>query len=251
MDINFTSLDIVLPVLDEERTIESSIRKLVTFSEHFLINYQWEIIVADNGSTDMTPEIVQKLSSQFENVSYFRLDQKGRGRALKTVWSSSDSDLMSYMDVDLSTDLNVLTELLESVKKLDCSIAVGSRLLKSSNVIGRSIKRGFISRCYSFLFRTMFLVSFKDAQCGFKVISREAADQLLPYVKDTGWFFDTELLIMAEKTNFKVKEFPVRWIDDPNSSVKIISTAWKDIKGLIRMRFGGLRFVKNQLTKFD
>lgn len=251
MDINFTSLDIVLPVLDEERTIESSIRKLVTFSEHFLINYQWKIIVADNGSTDMTPKIVQKLSSQFENVSYFRLDQKGRGRALKTVWSSSDSDLMSYMDVDLSTDLNVLTELLESVKNLDCSIAVGSRLLKSSNVIGRSIKRGFISRCYSFLFRTMFLVSFKDAQCGFKVISREAADQLLPYVKDTGWFFDTELLIMAEKTNFKVKEFPVRWIDDPNSSVKIISTAWKDIKGLIRMRFGGLRFVKNQLTKFD
>ncbi len=122
MDINFTSLDIVLPVLDEERTIESSIRKLVTFSEDFLINYQWKIIVTDNGSTDMTPEIVQKLSSQFENVSYFRLDQKGRGRALKTVWSSSDSDLMSYMDVDLSTDLNVLTELLESVKNLDCSI---------------------------------------------------------------------------------------------------------------------------------
>lgn len=251
MDNNYTSLDIVLPVLDEEKTIESSIRKLVSFSEEFLINYQWKIIVADNGSTDFTPQIVQKLSSEFKNVNYFRLDQKGRGRALKTVWFSSDSDLMSYMDIDLSTDLTFLPLLLDSVKNQSCSIAIGSRLIKSSQVIGRSLKRGFISRCYSFLFRTMFFVSFKDAQCGFKVISREAADVLLPYIHDTGWFFDTELLIVAEKTNYKVKEFPVLWTDDPNTSVKIISTAWKDIKGLIRMRFGGLNFVKNALRKFD
>ena len=249
MNINATSLDIVLPVLDEERTIESSIRKLVNFSEEFLINFQWKIIVADNGSTDMTPEIVRKLSKEFQNVSYFRLEQKGRGRALKTAWSSSDSDLMSYMDIDLSTDLNIFPKLLQSVKNKDCSIAVGSRLLKSSNVIGRSIKRAFISRCYSFLFRTMFLVSFKDAQCGFKVVSRDVVDQLLPHVEDTGWFFDTELLILAEKTNYLVEEFPVRWVDDPYSSVKIISTAWKDIKGLARMRFGGLGSVKSRLRK--
>lgn len=179
------------------------------------------------------------------------MDQKGRGRALKTVWSSSDSDLMSYMDIDLSTDLNVFPKLLQSVKNKDCSIAVGSRLLKSSNVIGRSIKRAFISRCYSFLFRSMFLVSFKDAQCGFKVVSRDVVDQLLPHVEDTGWFFDTELLILAEKTNYLVEEFPVRWEDDPSSSVKIISTAWKDIKGLVRMRFGGLDSVKSRLRKSD
>ena len=197
----------------------------------------------------MTPEIVRKLSKEFQNVSYFRLDQKGRGRALKTAWSSSDSDLMSYMDIDLSTDLNIFPKLLQSVKNKDCSIAVGSRLLKSSNVIGRSIKRAFISRCYSFLFRAMFLVSFKDAQCGFKVVSRDVVDQLLPHVEDTGWFFDTELLILAEKTNYLVEEFPVRWVDDPYSSVKIISTAWKDIKGLARMRFGGLGSVKSRLKK--
>ena len=156
---------------------------------------------------------------------------------------------MSYMDIDLSTDLNIFPKLLQSVKNKDCSIAVGSRLLKSSNVIGRSIKRAFISRCYSFLFRTMFLVSFKDAQCGFKVVSRDVVDQLLPHVEDTGWFFDTELLILAEKTNYLVEEFPVRWVDDPYSSVKIISTAWKDIKGLARMRFGGLGSVKSRLRK--
>ena len=160
MNINATSLDIVLPVLDEERTIEPSIRKLVNFSEEFLINFQWKIIVADNGSTDMTPEIVRKLSKEFQNVSYFRLDQKGRGRALKTAWSSSDSDLMSYMDIDLSTDLNIFPKLLQSVKNKDCSIAVGSRLLKSSNVEGSSFNLLEYKISFSLSFK-IFIESFK------------------------------------------------------------------------------------------
>jgi hypothetical protein len=168
------------------------------------------------------------------------LEERGRGRALKMAWSQSEAAILAYMDVDLSTDLNCFPQFLESVSSLKFQIAIGSRLISGSKVVGRSFKREFISRCYSLLFRMMFFVSFKDAQCGFKVISRKVAQEVVPLIKNSGWFFDTELLILAEKNGYPVLEIPVKWVDDPDSRVNIMKTAFEDLKGLLRLRFRDL-----------
>lgn len=155
-------------------------------------------------------------------------------------WSQSEAAILAYMDVDLSTDLNCLPQFLESLSGSKFQIAIGSRLISGSKVVGRSFKREFISRCYSILFRMMFFVSFKDAQCGFKAISRKVAQEVVPLTKNNGWFFDTELLILAEKNGYPVLEIPVKWVDDPDSRVNILKTAFEDLKGLLRLRFRDL-----------
>tara|TARA_B100000929_G_scaffold289207_1_gene279282 strand:- start:1675 stop:2454 length:780 start_codon:yes stop_codon:yes gene_type:complete len=237
-DIRLPSLDIVIPVLNEEKALPLAVKNLHKFCQSRLWGFSWDIVIADNGSTDRTVELAQELQANFHRVRYFSLDQRGRGRALKKAWTESPADLRAYMDVDLSTDLMALPAALRASTQAE--IVIGSRLLKNSIVEKRTLKREITSRGYSFLFRAMFGVSFKDAQCGFKVISRRAAEDLLPLVKDNGWFFDTELLILAEKNNYKVTELPVRWTDDPDTRVKILKTAWEDIRGLCRLRFRDL-----------
>tara|TARA_B100001179_G_C18600952_1_gene410209 strand:+ start:2284 stop:3042 length:759 start_codon:yes stop_codon:yes gene_type:complete len=234
------SLDIVIPVLNEEKALENSIHTLVSFCQHNIDRYDWVITVADNGSTDQTLQIAEMLSEQYSRVRFIRLEERGRGRALKMAWSQSEAAILAYMDVDLSTDLNCFPKFLESVSGLKFQIAIGSRLISGSEVVGRSFKREFISRCYSLLFRMMFFVSFKDAQCGFKVISRKVAQEVVPLIKNSGWFFDTELLILAEKNGYPVLEIPVKWVDDPDSRVNIMKTAFEDLKGLLRLRFRDL-----------
>ena len=234
------SLDIVIPVLNEENALESSVHTLVSFCQNNIGHYDWVITIADNGSTDHTLQIAEMLSEQYSRVRFIRLEERGRGRALKMAWSQSEAAILAYMDVDLSTDLNCLPQFLESVSGLEFQIAIGSRLIAGSKVVGRSFKREFISRCYSLLFRMMFFVSFKDAQCGFKVISRKVAEEVVPLIKNNGWFFDTELLILAEKNGYSVLEIPVKWMDDPDSRVNIVKTAFEDIKGLLRLRFRDL-----------
>jgi glycosyltransferase involved in cell wall biosynthesis len=171
-------------------------------------------------------------------VACVHIPQKGRGRALRHVWLESTADIVSYMDVDLSTNLNHLPELIKAIED-GSHIAIGSRLSKGSRV-KRSLKREFISRSYSALIRAMFLTPFRDAQCGFKALSRDTVRALVPLVKDNNWFFDSELLIIATRRGFRIKEIPVYWEDDPDSRVRIIRTAWEDIKGLLRLRFGGI-----------
>ena len=234
-------LDVVLPGLNEEKGLENTVRTLCAFMRENMSEYDWRIVIADNGSTDSTPDIGRRLASERGRVEYIRLEQRGRGRALKYAWSQSDADVVSYMDMDLSTDLEYLPPLVAAVAEGGHDVAIGSRLKRGAQVIGRSPKREFISRCYSLIFRTMFLTGFQDAQCGFKAVSRRAVEQALPMVKDTGWFFDTELLILCEKNGYSVEEIPVRWVDDPDSRVRIVSTAYEDLKGLARLRFGGLR----------
>tara|TARA_B100000029_G_scaffold154612_1_gene149877 strand:+ start:11 stop:769 length:759 start_codon:yes stop_codon:yes gene_type:complete len=236
--MQFPTLDIVIPVLNEEKALPRSVKYLHSFCQERLWGFTWNIVIADNGSTDRTVELAKELQDKFERVRYFSLDQRGRGRALKKAWTESSADLRAYMDVDLSTDLIALPAALRHSAYAE--IVTGSRLLKNSIVELRTLKREITSRGYSFLFRAMFGVSFKDAQCGFKVISRQAAEDLLPLVKDNGWFFDTELLILAEKNNYQVREIPVRWTDDPDTRVKILKTAWEDIRGLCRLRFRDL-----------
>ena len=231
------TVDIVIPVYNEERDLPRSTDVLSNFLKDNLEN-PWRIIIADNGSTDDTISVAEMLSSRHSGVSCIHIPQKGRGRALRQVWMESTADIVSYMDVDLSTDLSHFAQLVRSIEG-GSHIAVGSRLSKGSRV-NRSLKREFISRAYSSLIRGMFLVPFHDAQCGFKALSRDAARALVPLVKNNNWFFDSELLIIAAIRGFRITEIPVRWEEDPDSRVKVLRTAWEDLKGLSRLRFGGI-----------
>ena len=242
------SIEIVIPVLNEEKALPVCIGKLLQFCERYMRSYDWEITIADNGSTDDTYSVACALSKKYSKIHVFRLTEKGRGRALKSAWMKSQADVVAYMDVDLSTDLAHLPDAVDLVTSGECSLSVGSRLCKGSHVAGRTIKREIISRCYSILFRALFFVSFRDAQCGFKVVSRQVVNNVIPLVKDTGWFFDTELLIISEKNGYRVCEIPVNWTDDPDTRVNIFRTAWYDIKGLLRIRFGGLAASRKTLS---
>ena len=235
-----TSLDIVIPVLNEERALPESIPVLHAHLADNFSEFDWRIVIADNGSEDATPEVSERLSREYPGVSPFRLEQRGRGLALRTAWLASDADIVAYMDVDLSTDLEALKPLVGAVAEQGYDIAIGSRLIRGARVELRPLKREITSRGYSFLFRSMFFTGFRDAQCGFKAVSRRAVDELVPLIENNRWFFDTELLILAEANGFRIREVPVHWTDDPDTRVKILGTAIEDVKGLLRLRFGGI-----------
>ncbi|MHA4776284.1 glycosyltransferase [Streptomyces sp. MSC1_001] len=226
-------LDVVIPVYNEEKDLEPCVRRL---HEHLLrtFPYGFRITVADNASTDSTPTVAAGLAAEVPEVRSVRLEQKGRGRALRTVWSSSDAPVLAYMDVDLSTDLNALLPLVAPLISGHSDLAIGSRLARSSRVV-RGPKREFISRAYNLILRGSLAARFSDAQCGFKAIRREVAERLLPMVEDSGWFFDTELLVLAERAGLRIHEVPVDWVDDPDSTVHIVRTATDDLKGVWRV----------------
>lgn len=235
-----TKLDIVIPVLNEERDLPPSI---ATLHKHMSANfaaYDWRVIIADNGSDDSTPQVSRNLSEQFPEVSPLRLEQRGRGLALKTAWGNSDADILAYMDVDLSTDLASLRPLVSALDGGGYDVAIGSRLAKGARVELRALKREITSRGYSLMFRSMFFTSFRDAQCGFKAVSRRVADEILPLIVDNHWFFDTELLIIAESNGLRIREIPVHWTDDPDTRVKVLKDSIANAKGLFRLRFGGI-----------
>lgn len=233
-----TRVDVVIPVYNEEEALEESITRLAGYlGAH--CPYDWRIVIADNASTDRTPEIGRRLAAASPQVDYLRLEQKGRGRALRRAWSESTADVLSYMDVDLSTDLDCFLPLIQPLVEGRYGLAIGSRLAPGA-VVTRGLKREFISRTYNAMMWVMFpRKGFRDAQCGFKAITQSAARELLPLVKDEAWFFDSELLLKARARGYRVHELPVRWVDDPDSRVKIARTAWEDIKGMWRVRFGG------------
>lgn len=233
------TVDIVIPVLNEEVALPVCLEKLYVFIERHP-ERNWRVVVADNGSTDRTTEIASELVGRYRDLSVSRLDQRGRGRALKKAWSESDADVRLYMDVDLSTDLKALSPLVSAIADEGYEVAIGSRLTHGSEVVDRTLKREITSRGYNILIHLLFpFPGFKDAQCGFKAVSRRAADNLIPLIKDNAWFFDTELLLLAGKSGYGIKEIPVHWEDDPDTRVKIASTAWEDVKGLLRLRFKG------------
>ncbi|MEU1624151.1 bifunctional glycosyltransferase family 2/GtrA family protein [Streptomyces sp. NPDC020096] len=228
-----TVLDVVIPVYNEEADLEPCVRRLhahlaATFP------YGFRITIADNASTDRTAVVAEALEREIPQVSAVHLVQKGRGRALRAVWSESDAPVLAYMDVDLSTDLNALLPLVAPLVSGHSDLAIGSRLARSSRVV-RGAKREFISRAYNLILRGGLAARFSDAQCGFKAIRKDVAERLLPLVEDTGWFFDTELLVIAERAGLRIHEVPVDWIDDPHSTVHIVRTAADDLKGVWRV----------------
>jgi len=231
------TVDIVIPVYNEEQALPRSIVILADFLRENLSN-PWQIIIADNASTDGTRSVSEMLCQRYPGVNYLYLPQKGRGRALRAAWLDSTADIVSYMDVDLSTDITYFPALLESLES-GYQVAIGSRLSKGSEVT-RGLRREFTSRTYNFLIQAMFFTGFPDAQCGFKAITRSAAEAIVPKIKNNNWFFDTELLIIAAKRGYRIKTVPVKWQDDPNSTVNVMKTATEDLKGLLRLRFGGV-----------
>ncbi|MFJ2818284.1 glycosyltransferase [Streptomyces sp. NPDC087294] len=226
-------LDVVIPVYNEEKDLEPCVLRLHDHLKR-TFPYAFRITVADNASTDATPQVAARLEAEIAEVSNFRLEQKGRGRALRTVWSASEAPILAYMDVDLSTDLNALLPLVAPLISGHSDLAIGSRLARSSRVV-RGPKREFISRAYNLILRGSLQARFSDAQCGFKAIRRDVAQVLLPLVEDTGWFFDTEMLVIAERAGLRIHEVPVDWVDDPNSTVHIVKTATEDLKGVWRV----------------
>lgn len=227
------ALEIVVPVFNEEAVLENSIIRL---TEYLTLEMPstWKITIADNASTDRTPVIAARLSERLPNVEYRRLEVKGRGYALRDAWGASEAKVLAYLDVDLSTDLAALPPLVAPLLSGHSDISIGTRLGQNSRV-SRGPKREFISRSYNFLLRRTMQVRFSDAQCGFKAIRADIAQRLLPHVEDNGWFFDTELLIIAERSGLRIHEIPVDWVDDPDSSVDIRKTAVDDIRGMVRV----------------
>ena len=227
------AVDIVVPVHNEMTDLEPSIRRLHSYlDEEF--PFSARITIADNASTDGTWDIAARLADELPGVRAERLPLKGRGRALKEAWGTSDATVLAYMDVDLSTDLDALLPLVAPLLSGHSDVAIGTRLARSARV-ARGAKRELISRCYNLILHAALTTRFSDAQCGFKAIRADRAEVLLPLVEDNAWFFDTELLVLAERSGLRIHEVPVDWIDDPDSRVDIVSTAKEDLKGVLRV----------------
>ncbi len=227
------TVEIVIPVYNEAAGLERSIRRLHEYlTAQFPLS--WTITIADNASTDRTWPIACRLAMLFDGVRAVHLGVKGRGRALRAVWSRSESPVVAYMDVDLSTDLAALLPLVAPLISGHSDLAIGTRLAPTARV-ARGPKREAISRSYNLLLRATLQAGFSDAQCGFKAARTEAVQQLLPLVEDQGWFFDTELLVLAEHNGLRIHEVPVDWVDDPDSRVHVVSTAKTDLLGMWRL----------------
>ncbi|HEV7585929.1 MAG TPA: dolichyl-phosphate beta-glucosyltransferase [Solirubrobacteraceae bacterium] len=228
------AVEIVIPVHNEEHVLEASVLKL---HDHLTreFSFSFQITVADNASADRTLEVARRLARELPDVEALHLDRKGRGRALRAAWGRSRADVVAYMDVDLSTDLSALAGLLLPLLQRRGDIAIGSRLAPGA-VVSRGIRRELISRSYNLLLHALLGTGFSDAQCGFKAGRREVIQALLDDVEDESWFFDTELLYLAQRRKFAIREVPVRWVEDRDSRVDIIATAREDLRGIVRLR---------------
>ncbi len=227
------AVDVIVPVFNEATVLARSIEQIVNYlSCNF--PYTFKITIADNGSNDDTWAIAQDLAKRFPAVRARHFDRKGRGYALRASWTMSSARVVAYMDVDLSTDLRAFTPLIAALLTGHSDVAIGTRLNRHSHV-SRGLRREIISRTYNFLLHRILHVGFTDAQCGFKALTRLAARELLPLIEDNEWFFDTELLVLAERAGLRIYEIPVNWIDDPDSRVEIAKTAASDLRGIMRV----------------
>ena len=234
------SVDVIIPVLNEEHSLPACIAELRGFLARELPQHKCRVVVVDNGSTDGTLDIAKAAASAYPNqVSYVHLDVRGRGLALRKSWLESNADVVSYMDVDLSTGLDAFPIMVNAILNDGVHVAFGSRLAKGAR-IKRSPKREVISRIYNLIIRAMMGTHFRDAQCGFKALSRGAAQAIIPEIVSNHWFFDTELLVIAEKSGFQMREIPVTWDEDADTRVKIAATIQEDLKGLLRLKRRGI-----------
>ncbi|MGA8680957.1 MAG: glycosyltransferase, partial [Acidimicrobiales bacterium] len=226
-------LDVVVPVYNEEACLEGSVRRLRAYLDG-QFPFPAVVTIADNASTDATMRVASRLAGELAGVRVLHLDEKGRGRALRRAWSQSEAAVVCYMDVDLSTGLDALLPLVAPLLSGHSDVAIGTRLSRSSHVV-RGAKRELISRTYNRLLRMLMRSGFSDAQCGFKAVRGVLVPVLLPLVEDNGWFFDTELLLVAERNALRIHEVPVDWVDEPDSRVDVVGTAADDLRGMWRV----------------
>lgn len=231
-----TQFDIVLPVYNEEHVLADSVGKLRAYLQETAFPYTWQIVIADNASTDGTLAAARMLEDTFDDVTALHLPQKGRGRALRKAWLESEADAACFMDIDLSTGLDALLPLARAVLEEGYDVATGSRMTRGSRIT-RSLGREITSRGLITLIKLLFLSKLSDTQCGFKSISRQAARELVQRIENEEWFFDTELLLLAEKGGYRVKDVPVTWVEDTDTRVNVLMTVLEDLRGLLRMRF--------------
>lgn len=233
------TFDVTIPVLNEEATLDQQVRILHAFlSEHFPDRQQWKIVIADNGSTDQTPQIGRKLEAELSGIQFLKVPRKGVGLALKTSWGQSQADIVGYMDLDLATDLPHFLEAYRAIAEQDYDILYATRLHPDSQVIGRPLKREIASRGFNFLLKSYLQVGFSDGMCGFKWLKRSVYPALYEHgAQNDGWFFSTELLTVAEWLNYRIYELPVKWTDDISSSrVKIVPLAKKYIQAMRELK---------------
>jgi glycosyltransferase involved in cell wall biosynthesis len=245
-------VEIVVPVYNEAAQLAARITALRTFLDESF-PFRALVTIVDNASTDDTMQVARTLAETVSGVAVLHLPRKGRGYALRSAWSTSSAPVVAYMDVDLSTSLPALLPLVAPLLSGHRDLAIGSRLAPGARVV-RGPKRELISRAYNLLLKTTLRGHFSDAQCGFKAVRREAAEQLLPLVENNEWFFDTELLVTAERLGLRIAEVPVDWIDDPDSRVNIVSTALDDLRGVRRLLFrrpNGLRRARSNEVAAD
>lgn len=234
--MNKCLIEVALPIYNEEKELFSNTIKLYTFLKKNFGGGNFLITIADNASTDNSPDIGRNLTIQYKEINYKRINHKGRGRAIKYIWKTSKADVMIYMDIDLSTDLDSLPKLFDAIKNKHYDLAVGSRLMAKSKIYNRPLFREILSRGLNILIKILFQTKFTDAQCGFKAIGQKTK-KILDLVQDNEWFFDSELLIIAEKNNMRLFETPIIWVDNPGSTVRVIGTVIGDLKGLLRLFF--------------
>jgi glycosyltransferase involved in cell wall biosynthesis len=228
-------VDVVIPCLNEVTILRPTVERTLALCDQHAA-YDWRVVIADNGSDDGTGELARKMEAEDPRVRALLLTIRGRGLALREAWLASEADIVSYMDADLSTDIEHLPELIGMVAHAGCDVAIGTRLARGA-ATKRSLKREITSRGYVFLIRATFPgLKITDAQCGFKALTRKAAHDLIPRIENRMWFFDTELLILAQRHGYRICELPVRWDEDKDTKVKIVKTAVEDVKGLARMR---------------
>jgi putative flippase GtrA len=232
-------VEIVIPVYNEALHLTERVSELRRFLDQSF-PFRALVTVVDNASTDDTFALASHLAATTPGVAAMHLPRKGRGYALRSAWSKSTAPVVAYMDVDLSTSLSALLPLVAPLLSGQSDVAIGTRLARGAHVV-RGPKRELISRAYNLLLRLSLRGRFSDAQCGFKALRRESALQLLPLVKDDEWFFDTELLVTAERLGLRISEVPVDWVDDPDSRVQIVRTALNDLRGVWRISHGHAR----------
>ncbi len=232
------SIEITIPILNEQSTLAEQVEKMHRFIEENLKDIGFiKLVLADNGSTDATPDIARQLEAKFPNLEFLRLEERGVGRALKASWGKSKADVVGYMDLDLATDLKYLRPALQALVSDDADIVTGSRLAKGAKVIGRTPLRNFTSFCFNRMVKTIFNTSFSDGMCGFKFLRRDVLESLVVTgANSDGWFFATEILVTGEFLKYRVRDLAVTWTDDPNSKVKVIKLSIEYIKAMFALR---------------
>ncbi|MEK7570214.1 MAG: glycosyltransferase [Patescibacteria group bacterium] len=239
-----TKLTLILPAYNEATILPWSVRTVMGYASAALQAFDWSLVVVDNASTDNTSAVVVALQQELPGLQYLRIPQKGRGIALRTAWNTMDFDISLYMDVDLAVALDAVAPLVDMIASGAADIAVGSRYATGAK-IQRSFMRSVTSVGYNFLTRLCIQLKTRDAQCGFKAIRKAVAVQLLPSVRDDGWFFDTELLLQAERRGFRVRALPVSWVETRpalrKSKVHVLRTITHYLIQLFRLRVAMLR----------